>query len=80
VRQRIVDLYGDVPRIELFARQRASGWHALGNELQASVDGRFDPRELVQAVAALDGPYREPVRRRLSLFRQHFYCDHHGDE
>jgi N6-adenosine-specific RNA methylase IME4 len=36
VRDRIVRLMGDVPRIELFARERAEGWHALGDAL----DGR----------------------------------------
>lgn len=33
VRQRIVQLLGDVPRIELFARERADGWDAWGNEV-----------------------------------------------
>lgn len=33
VRDRIVDLVGDVPRIELFARARAPGWDAWGNQL-----------------------------------------------
>lgn len=33
VRRRIVQLFGDVPRIELFARQKAYGWDAWGNEL-----------------------------------------------
>lgn len=33
VRRRIVELLGDVPRIELFARQRADGWDAWGNEV-----------------------------------------------
>ncbi len=33
VRKRIVTLMGDVPRIELFARQRATGWDAWGDEL-----------------------------------------------
>jgi len=36
VRDRIVRLMGDVPRIELFARDRAEGWDALGDAL----DGR----------------------------------------
>ena len=27
-----MELLGDVPRIELFARQRADGWDAWGNE------------------------------------------------
>ena len=32
-RERIVELMGDVPRIELFARCRADGWDAWGNEV-----------------------------------------------
>lgn len=32
VRKRIVELCGDVPRIELFARQAAEGWDCWGNE------------------------------------------------
>jgi len=32
-RARIEQLMGDVPRIELFARERASGWDAWGNEV-----------------------------------------------
>ena len=30
VRQRIVQLFGDLPRIELFARQQETGWDAAG--------------------------------------------------
>jgi len=30
VRERIVQLFGDLPRIELFARQQAEGWDAAG--------------------------------------------------
>ena len=33
VRERIVNLMGDVPRIELFARERVDGWDAWGNEV-----------------------------------------------
>ncbi len=33
VRDRIVELFGDLPRIELFARDRVPGWDSLGNEL-----------------------------------------------
>ena len=32
IRDRIVQLCGDVPRIELFARQHADGWDCWGNE------------------------------------------------
>lgn len=31
-RDRIVQLYGNVPRVELFARQNVNGWDAWGNE------------------------------------------------
>ena len=33
VRDRIVELCGDLPRIELFARQKAEGWDSWGNEI-----------------------------------------------
>ena len=33
IRKRIVDLCGDIPRIELFARQRVEGWDCWGNEV-----------------------------------------------
>jgi N6-adenosine-specific RNA methylase IME4 len=33
VRERIVQLCGDIPRIELFARQHADGWDCWGNEV-----------------------------------------------
>lgn len=37
IRDRIVALLGDLPRIELFARQRSKGWDAWGNEVQCDV-------------------------------------------
>lgn len=33
VRKRIVQMFGDLPRIELFARQTAEGWDSWGNEV-----------------------------------------------
>ena len=33
VRKRIVELYGDRPRIELFAREKTDGWDCFGNEV-----------------------------------------------
>ena len=33
VRNKIVELCGDIPRIELFARQHADGWDCWGNEV-----------------------------------------------
>ena len=33
VRDRIVELMGDLPRIELFARQKTPGWDVFGNEI-----------------------------------------------
>lgn len=36
-RDRIVQLMGDVPRIELFARQSPDGWDVWGNEVECSI-------------------------------------------
>lgn len=36
-RDRIVQLMGDVPRIELFARQSPDGWDVWGNEVKCSI-------------------------------------------
>lgn len=36
-RNRIVQLMGDVPRIELFARQSPEGWDVWGNEVECSI-------------------------------------------
>ena len=33
VRGRIVELFGDIPRVELFARKKNDGWDAIGNEI-----------------------------------------------
>lgn len=33
IRDRIVELFGDTPRIELFARQTTDGWDCWGNEV-----------------------------------------------
>lgn len=38
VRERIVLLMGDAPRIEFFVRERVSGWDAWGNEVTSDVD------------------------------------------
>ncbi|MCG8709213.1 S-adenosylmethionine-binding protein [Brenneria sp. 4F2] len=38
VRDLLVRLLGDIPRIELFARQNSPGWHAWGNECDCSID------------------------------------------
>jgi N6-adenosine-specific RNA methylase IME4 len=35
VRERIVQLCGDLPRVELFARDRFPGWDAWGNEIES---------------------------------------------
>lgn len=35
-RRRIVALMGDVPRVELFARQAAAGWDVWGNEVECT--------------------------------------------
>jgi N6-adenosine-specific RNA methylase IME4 len=36
-RGRIVELMGDLPRIELFAREKAAGWASWGNEVESGI-------------------------------------------
>lgn len=38
VRNRIVELCGEVPRIELFAREKFGGWDSWGNEIDSDID------------------------------------------
>lgn len=38
VRQRIITLMGDLPRIELFAREKMEGWDVWGNEIESDID------------------------------------------
>ena len=40
VRRRIERLFGDVPRVELFARQASEGWACWGNEVQSDIELR----------------------------------------
>ena len=37
VRGRIIRLFGNLPRIELFARQKTEGWDVWGNEVQSDL-------------------------------------------
>ena len=36
-RERIVELAGDLPRVELFARERTPGWDVWGNEVKSDI-------------------------------------------
>ena len=38
IRQRIVNLFGDLPRIELFARNTMQGWDVWGNEVKSDIE------------------------------------------
>ena len=38
VRMRIVNLMGDLPRIELFAREKTDGWDVFGNEVESDIE------------------------------------------
>lgn len=37
VREKIVSLVGDLPRIELFARKKTDGWDVFGNEIESDI-------------------------------------------
>ena len=44
-RDKIIELAGDLPRVELFARQKAPGWDVLGNEVDRDLS--LTPQENV---------------------------------
>lgn len=46
VRDKIIQLVGDLPRIELFARQKTEGWDCLGNE----INGKDIKQELEELI------------------------------
>ena len=37
IRNMIVNVFGDLPRVELFARQKTEGWDVFGNEVEESI-------------------------------------------
>ena len=49
IRDKIVELVGDLPRIELFTRERVDGWICLGNE----IDG-LDINEAIKKIASIN--------------------------
>lgn len=38
IRDNIVKIIGDVPRIELFAREKVEGWDSYGNEIESDIE------------------------------------------
>jgi N6-adenosine-specific RNA methylase IME4 len=36
-RDKIIELIGDLPRVELFARQKTDGWDCWGNEIESDI-------------------------------------------
>ena len=56
IHDRILELFGDLPRLELYARTEADGWDQTGLELN-----KEDVRDFIEKAA--------PLRRGLSVFR-----------
>jgi len=38
IRNEIIKLVGDLPRVELFARKKTDGWDVFGNEVEGSIE------------------------------------------
>ena len=58
VRDKIVELFGDLPRIELFARQKTKGWDALGNDIDGK-DIRVAMEEIITKQNTIEGLKRD---------------------
>ena len=37
IKTKIIELFGDLPRIELFARKKSPGWDVWGNEVESNI-------------------------------------------
>lgn len=46
VREKIVELMGDISRIELFARQSAKGWAVWGDEVENDISLKVSDKEI----------------------------------
>uniref|UniRef100_UPI003F923A91 hypothetical protein n=1 Tax=Shewanella sp. Shew256 TaxID=1969376 RepID=UPI003F923A91 len=44
-RDKCVELMGDVPRLEMFARTKTKGWDVFGNEVKGSIDIPLRPEQ-----------------------------------
>ncbi|MEL4301155.1 MT-A70 family methyltransferase [Shewanella xiamenensis] len=44
-RDKCVELMGDVPRLEMFARTKTKGWDVFGNEVKGSIDIPLKPEK-----------------------------------
>lgn len=51
-REAIEKLCGDVPRLEMFARQQTPGWNVFGNQVEGSISIPFKPQQKTLEVAA----------------------------
>jgi N6-adenosine-specific RNA methylase IME4 len=51
VRNRIVQLVGDLPRVELFAREKTPGWDVWGNEVESDIEIPVVVKSLASSVA-----------------------------
>ncbi len=49
IRNLIVEMIGNVPRIELFARQKTDGWDVWGNEVKSDIELNLGGRNSSQA-------------------------------
>jgi len=47
VRDKIVEFCGDIPRIELFARQKTEGWDVWGNEVKSDIELSIQSKEKI---------------------------------
>lgn len=64
-RRRIVQLFGDVPRVEVFARERFAGWHAIGDQLPGG-----ERLEAGRVITPIPPPAADIAHRRAGAVEQ----------
>ena len=79
-RDRIVELCGDLPRIELFARKKAEGWDSWGNEIHSDIkfdevttknEGRMSDESVTQWEKCFDDGDKSSLSW---LFANEYFC------
>ena len=58
-REKIVDLCGDLPRIELFARQHTEKWDCWGNEINSDIEIPMIKTQVEKFIKELKSKYHE---------------------
>ena len=69
--ERIVELFGDLPRIELFAREKTPGWDVWGNEVDSDIQLADNPPvKIAPQIRVLDKHRQSIINAAVAALRE----------